>query len=766
MAASIDGIVLGITDKGAPATTPPASISSLSNISEQWGSARTANAKNAKPGLLRVFYPSSADQQQPVVAAVSLGAQKAAPSTAPDALPTSADVYLRNERLERTRAAAGKGTRALRDASTYEGADELPRRTFAVDSMHSPHAAAEGANLAAWTVNHFKTKGATPRSHSFRRDPTLQGGKDITIVPLTSEQSNLDDAAKRALVDAGDELKGKIDPAHQLSWYTGETYAQAQNLAREWAEMPANFLTPSTFCARAQDAFKGVPNTSVIARDEAWAKEKKMNTFLSVAAGTDEPAKFLEIHYTGATAAGKKEAPTLAFVGKGITFDSGGISLKPGANMKLMRADMGGAAAVVAAAWAIAKLGLPINLSVVTPLTENMPSGKATKPGDIIETMKGLTVEVDNTDAEGRLVLADALTYVSRDFKPHTIIDVATLTGAVLHALGHVYSAAFVEDESLWQEIKAAGEAEADPFWRMPLSESFLYSIDSSNADLCNRGMPAGSAVAAIFLKQFVEGLPERGGDGNGVRYLHADIAGSMEDNKGSDYQDRALTGRPPPIFSLPDSSTHTDRFARNSSYLLRRNELDLAALPVGFPRTARAQQYWTHRSRCTTIILKTALLLGPMPPSDIRLSDLSASLSTRYGPSPTAALRSKCEHALTPFIAAIYRRHARLQSTPNGSSSTDPRPNPFAPLTSASTDPRFLTASRSLSSHAGTVWSISPSPLGAKLAIGCEDVRVRLIDIAQGRFEHLDQCSPKTTNTTHQAASHPHRRSKPSGRP
>ncbi|KAE8217754.1 hypothetical protein CF319_g8226 [Tilletia indica] len=173
-----------------------------------------------------------------------------------------------------------------------------------------------------------------------------------------------------------------------------------------------------------------------------------------------------------------------------------------------------------------------------------MPSGKATKPGDIIETMKGLTVEVDNTDAEGRLVLADALTYVSRDFKPHTIIDVATLTGAVLHALGHVYSAAFVEDESLWQVIKAAGEAEADPFWRMSLSESFLYSIDSSNADLCNRGMPAGSAVAAIFLKQFVEGLPERGGDGKGVRYLHADIAGSMEDKLIRDiHTSRSRTG-------------------------------------------------------------------------------------------------------------------------------------------------------------------------------------------------------------------------------
>ncbi|KAK0543324.1 hypothetical protein OC846_006451 [Tilletia horrida] len=537
MATKLDGIVVGITDQGSLGAQA-SSVPEASDAAKQWATARTANAKNAKPGLLRVFYPQTEDA--PVVAAVALGAQKPAPTTAPDTLPASPDTFLRNERLERTRAAAAKGARALRDASTYASSEELPTRTIAVDSMHSPHAAATGANLALWTVNHFKTKGASPRSHAFNREDAFKGGKEIQVVPLEASSSSA-----KTLLDEGDELQGKIDPAHQLSWHTGEIYAQAQNYAREWAETPANRMTPTIFCTRAQEVFKGIPNTNIIVRDEAWAKEKKMNTFLSVAAGTEEPAKFLEIHYTGATAAGKSDAPPLTFVGKGITFDSGGISLKPGANMKLMRADMGGAAAVVASAWAIAKLGLPINLSVVTPLTENMPSGHATKPGDIIETMKGLTVEVDNTDAEGRLVLADALTYASREFKPHTIIDVATLTGAVLHALGHVYSAAFVEDESLWQEIKAAGEAEADPWWRMPLSDAFGYSIDSSNADWCNRGTPAGSAVAAIFLKQFVEGLPERGGDGKGVRYLHADIAGTMEANKGTDYQDRALTGRP-----------------------------------------------------------------------------------------------------------------------------------------------------------------------------------------------------------------------------
>lgn len=158
-----------------------------------------------------------------------------------------------------------------------------------------------------------------------------------------------------------------------------------------------------------------------------------------------------------------------------------------------------------------------------------MPSGKATKPGDIVIAKNGLSIEVDNTDAEGRLVLADALTYVSETYSPHTLIDVATLTGACVIALGDVYSAAFTESDSLWKELKAAGEAESDPFWRMPLDDAFLRQISSSNADLCNTGgRPAGSATAAIFLKQFVVGLEERGAAEPKIRYSHLDIAGSM----------------------------------------------------------------------------------------------------------------------------------------------------------------------------------------------------------------------------------------------
>lgn len=274
-------------------------------------------------------------------------------------------------------------------------------------------------------------------------------------------------------------------------------------------------------------AFKNVPNTTVIVRDEEWVRGQNMNLFLSVAQGSDQPLKFVEIHYQGAP---EKDAAPLALVGKGITFDSGGISLKPGAGMELMRADMGGAAAVVASTLAIAQLGLPINVSTVTPLTENMPSGRATKPGDIFEARNGLTVQIDNTDAEGRLVLADAISYATDSFKPHTLIDVATLTGACVIALGDLYSAVFTEADALWQELKVASEAEHDLCWRMPLTDSFLPQISKTNADLVNTGgRPAGACTAAVFLKQFVTGLEDRTkGEAPSVRYAHIDIAGSM----------------------------------------------------------------------------------------------------------------------------------------------------------------------------------------------------------------------------------------------
>jgi len=308
-------------------------------------------------------------------------------------------------------------------------------------------------------------------------------------------------------------------------------------------ELPANMLTPTAFTERVKSEFKGVANVEIIVRDEAWADEKGMRTFLSVTQGTSEPAKLLEIHYKGAP---DSSAQPLAFVGKGVTFDSGGISLKPGANMKLMRGDMGGAATVVSSALAIAKLKLPVNLVVITPLCENMPGPSATKPGDIIYAMNGKSVEVDNTDAEGRLILSDALYYASSTYKPHTLLDVATLTGAMDIALGEIYTGVFSTSDTLWNELRVAGEAEHDRFWRMPLDEEYGPQIYSSNADLQNTGgRSAGSCTAALFLKAFVEGIEAEDGKEARLRWAHIDMAGTMEATRPTPYLEKGMTGRP-----------------------------------------------------------------------------------------------------------------------------------------------------------------------------------------------------------------------------
>ncbi|KAF8882580.1 cytosol aminopeptidase family, catalytic domain-containing protein [Infundibulicybe gibba] len=294
-------------------------------------------------------------------------------------------------------------------------------------------------------------------------------------------------------------------------------------------ELPANMMTPTVFTERVKAEFSGLANVEIFVHDEAWAAEKNMNTFLSVTHGTSVPAKFLEIHYKGASS---PDAQPLAFVGKGITFDSGGISLKP--------AEVSGAAAVVSAALAIAQLRIPINLIVCTPLTENMPGPSATKPGDIIYAMSGKSVEVDNTDAEGRLILADAIYYTSTTYKPHTLIDVATLTGAMRIALGEIFSGVFSTSDSLWEQLRAAGETEYDRFWRMPLDEDFGPQIHSSNADLQNAGgTPGGSCTAALFLKPFADGIePAEGEQEPAMKWAHIDLGGKMEAQK-------AMAGRP-----------------------------------------------------------------------------------------------------------------------------------------------------------------------------------------------------------------------------
>ncbi|KAF7347209.1 Leucine aminopeptidase [Mycena venus] len=390
-------------------------------------------------------------------------------------------------------------------------ADEVTE--VVVDASVDPHAAAVAAHLALYN---FTLKTDTPSAFN----PNLKKPipQKIALKPLKSSSE----------------------------WDQGVVYAKAQNLARTLMELPGNMMTPTIFCERAQKEFVGLDNVEILVRDEAWAAEKGMRTFLSVTHGSAEPAKFLEMqvafgsHYKGAASS---DAKPLVLVGKGITFDTGGISLKAPEDMKLMRGDMGGAAAVVAAALAIAQLKLPINVVVLTPLAENMPSGTATKPGDIIYAMNGKTVEVDNTDAEGRLVLSDAIYYGSTEFNAHTLIDVATLTSAMDIALGEVFTGVFTTCDALWERLYAAGEMEYDRLWRMPIDEDYGPQIYSSNADLQNTGgKPGGSCTAALFLKAFVHGLEPTDGS-EPLAWAHIDIAGTMEATRPTAYLGKGMTG-------------------------------------------------------------------------------------------------------------------------------------------------------------------------------------------------------------------------------
>jgi leucyl aminopeptidase len=256
-----------------------------------------------------------------------------------------------------------------------------------------------------------------------------------------------------------------------------------------------------------------------------------MGALLGVAQGSVREARLLVLKWNGG---GKSGQPT-AFVGKGVTFDTGGISIKPAAGMEAMKWDMGGAGAVVGALKALALRKAKANIVGICGMVENMPGGNAQRPGDVVTTMSGQTVEVINTDAEGRLVLADAITYVQRNFKPSTIIDLATLTGAILISLGHEWAGLFSNSDELAGKIQQAAEESGDKVWRMPLAEPFDRLIDSPIADMKNVGpREGGSITAAQFIQRFVE---------NGVKWAHIDMAGKAWSDKAAPTYDKGATG-------------------------------------------------------------------------------------------------------------------------------------------------------------------------------------------------------------------------------
>jgi leucyl aminopeptidase len=365
------------------------------------------------------------------------------------------------------------------------------------DSYALARTAAEVAGNSAYRVPDHKTSGKRPKSM-------------LTKFGVATDRAN------RSSIERGLEH--------------GRGIVAGISLMRDLANQPANVCTPTYLANAAKNLSREHRSVKVRVLNEAECRQLKMGSFLSVTAGTEEPARLIVLEYQGGD---RGDAPVV-LVGKGVTFDTGGISLKPPPGMDEMKFDMSGAASVLGTFKAVAELGLPINVVGVVPACENMPSGRATKPGDIVKSMSGQTIEVLNTDAEGRLILCDAITYARR-FKPDTIIDIATLTGACVIALGNHLSGLFSNNEELSEELVEAGKRADDRAWPMPIGEEYAEGLKSNFADFANvAGREGGAITAACFLAKFTEGL----------KWAHLDVAGTAYQG-GSQ---KGSTGRPVPL--------------------------------------------------------------------------------------------------------------------------------------------------------------------------------------------------------------------------
>ncbi|NNM52472.1 MAG: leucyl aminopeptidase, partial [Pseudomonadales bacterium] len=304
-------------------------------------------------------------------------------------------------------------------------------------------------------------------------------------------------------------------------------------LARDLGNQPSNICTPTYLSEQAQLLAKASRKVKVRVLGETQLEKLGAGAFLAVSRGSEEEGKLVMIEYRGTSS---RTAP-IALIGKGITFDTGGISIKPSAAMDEMKFDMCGAASVLGVMQTLIAAELPVHVIGVLACAENMPSGRARKPGDIVTSMSGQTVEILNTDAEGRLVLCDALTYVQKQYNPSIMIDIATLTGACVVALGKVTSGLFSSDDALAQDLMDAGRISQDPAWRLPLWNDYQELLDSPCADMANIGGPtAGAITAACFLSRFTKG----------TRWAHLDIAGTawVSGTK------KGATGRPVPLLA------------------------------------------------------------------------------------------------------------------------------------------------------------------------------------------------------------------------
>ncbi len=311
----------------------------------------------------------------------------------------------------------------------------------------------------------------------------------------------------------------------------GIIIGQATSMAREWADLPGNIMTPTELAKQAHKIAKEHDlKYTAFGRDKAL--DLNMGGFCTVDVGSDQDGKFVILEYKTTA----KNAPTIALVGKGVCFDSGGISLKPSASMMGMKFDMSGAAAVIATMDVIARLKPKVNVIALTPIVENMPSGKAARQDDIITFMNGKTAEIKSTDAEGRLILADALCYAEKFYKLDAIIDIATLTGACMYSLGHLYSGLMTRDKALAETLHQLGLLTGDKVWLLPMDDDFKEAIKSDVADIANTGASAyggGTVTASHFLENFVKSK----------HWAHLDIANTAHEVPGINYLGRGATG-------------------------------------------------------------------------------------------------------------------------------------------------------------------------------------------------------------------------------
>jgi leucyl aminopeptidase len=396
--------------------------------------------------------------------------------------------------LDKIRVASASAAR-LAKANKYSSLG-LSLPTIASELADSITAQVEGAGLAMHTFEQFKSK----KKENGDEEPTVQL-QQVTI--LTQEEG----AAAIA---------------------KGEAIVRGTLLARELVSAPSNFVTPSKMAQEAQKMAESL-GLGVNILDRAQCAALGMGAFLGVAQGSDEPPMFIHVYYKPEHAPRRR----LAFVGKGVTFDTGGISIKPSSGMEMMKTDMAGAAACLGAMQVIGELKPDVEVHCVIPATDNMPSGKAIKPSDILVASNGKTIEVDNTDAEGRLILSDALVYAEK-LEVDAIVDLATLTGAALVALGSSIAALYSKDDQLANQIEESAQKAGEKFWRMPLEDEYFESMKSLVADMRNiGGKYGGSITGALFLQQFVEKTP----------WAHLDVAGPVWSDKEKGYLNRGGTG-------------------------------------------------------------------------------------------------------------------------------------------------------------------------------------------------------------------------------